>query len=121
MRRNHHEAPVLGVYHDRGELGFSPPGHKQARGADPAVREVLGDAVFLGDVLATGGLASRRETSGVLRRAEELMADAVPAEHTFFSTCGSSLSVKAAPLTVHPTPEPEGDIPSCAHSLSSAP
>ncbi len=62
MRRNHHEAPVLGaldVYHDRGELGFS--------------------------------------------------------------TCGSSLSVKAAPLTVHPTPEPEGDIPSCAHSLSSAP
>ncbi|MER6597957.1 aminotransferase class I/II-fold pyridoxal phosphate-dependent enzyme [Streptomyces parvus] len=103
MNRNHHEAPVLdalAAYHGRGELAFSPPGHKQARGADPAVREVLGDAVFLGDVLATGGLDSRRETSGVLRRAEELMADAVHAEHTFFSTCGSSLSVKAAMLSV---------------------
>ncbi|WGP08617.1 ornithine decarboxylase [Streptomyces sp. SH5] len=103
MRRNHNEAPVLdalAAYHERGELGFSPPGHKQARGADPAVRAVLGDAVFLGDVLATGGLDSRRETSGVLRRAEDLMADAVHAEHTFFSTCGSSLSVKAAMLSV---------------------
>ncbi|EFE72766.1 ornithine decarboxylase [Streptomyces filamentosus] len=103
MSRNHHEAPVLdalAAYHERGELGFSPPGHKQARGADPAVRAVLGDAVFLGDVLATGGLDSRRETSSVLRRAEDLMADAVHAEHTFFSTCGSSLSVKAAMLSV---------------------
>ncbi|MFE8915419.1 aminotransferase class I/II-fold pyridoxal phosphate-dependent enzyme [Streptomyces globisporus] len=103
MSSNHHEAPVLdalAAYHERGELGFSPPGHKQARGADPAVRAVLGDAVFLGDVLATGGLDSRRETSGVLRRAEDLMADAVHAEHTFFSTCGSSLSVKAAMLSV---------------------
>lgn len=36
----------------------------------------------------------------MLRRAEELMADAVHAEHTFFSTCGSSLSVKAAMLSV---------------------
>ncbi|MFJ8970491.1 aminotransferase class I/II-fold pyridoxal phosphate-dependent enzyme [Streptomyces anulatus] len=103
MSRNHQEAPVLdalAAYHERGELGFSPPGHKQARGADPAVRAVLGDAVFLGDVLATGGLDSRRDTSGVLLRAEDLMADAVHAEHTFFSTCGSSLSVKAAMLSV---------------------
>ncbi|CAM5703470.1 ornithine decarboxylase [Streptomyces badius] len=36
----------------------------------------------------------------MLRRAEDLMADAVHAEHTFFSTCGSSLSVKAAMLSV---------------------
>ncbi|MGH3150295.1 MAG: hypothetical protein ACRDOB_06150 [Streptosporangiaceae bacterium] len=33
-------------------------------------------------------------------RAEELMADAVGAEQAFFSTCGSSLSVKAAMLAV---------------------
>lgn len=38
--------------------------------------------------------------SAVLQRAEELMADAVHADHTFFSTCGSSLSVKAAMLSV---------------------
>jgi arginine/lysine/ornithine decarboxylase len=28
------------------------------------------------------------------------MADAVGAEHTFFTTCGSSLSVKAAMLSI---------------------
>jgi arginine decarboxylase len=37
---------------------------------------------------------------GYLARAEELMADAVVAEQAFFSTCGSSLSVKAAMLAV---------------------
>ncbi|MFH9613564.1 aminotransferase class I/II-fold pyridoxal phosphate-dependent enzyme [Streptomyces pratensis] len=103
MTMNHHEAPVLDAlraYHEQKELGFSPPGHKQARGASPAVRSVLGDAVFYGDVLATGGLDDRQGKSAVLQRAEELMADAVHAEHTFFSTCGSSLSVKAAMLSV---------------------
>ncbi|MCI3276748.1 aminotransferase class I/II-fold pyridoxal phosphate-dependent enzyme [Streptomyces cylindrosporus] len=103
MALNHDEVPVLDAlasYRDAGELGFSPPGHKQARGADPRARAVLGDAVYLGDVLASGGLDDRLSRGRVLERAEELMAEAVHAEHTFFSTCGSSLSVKAAMLTV---------------------
>ncbi|MGW6738108.1 aminotransferase class I/II-fold pyridoxal phosphate-dependent enzyme [Streptomyces sp. NPDC055013] len=103
MGLNHDEAPVLDAlarYHDAGELGFTPPGHKQARGTDPRARAVLGDAVFFGDVLASGGLDDRMGRGRVLERAEELMADAVHAEHTFFSTCGSSLSVKAAMLVV---------------------
>lgn len=103
MTVDHSRAPILEAlaeYHRRGRLGFTPPGHKQARGADPAVREVLGDAVFLGDVLASGGLDDRLTRGRVLVRAEELMADAVHAEHTFFTTCGSSLSVKAAMLAV---------------------
>ncbi|MFI5795071.1 aminotransferase class I/II-fold pyridoxal phosphate-dependent enzyme [Streptomyces sp. NPDC051677] len=103
MGLDHDEAPVLDAlagYHEAEELGFSPPGHKQARGADLRARTVLGDAVFLGDVLASGGLDDRLSRSRVLERAEGLMADAVHAEHTFFSTCGSSLSVKAAMLTV---------------------
>jgi arginine/lysine/ornithine decarboxylase len=36
----------------------------------------------------------------VIARAQELMADAVGADHAFFSTCGSSLSVKSATLAV---------------------
>ncbi|MER7172428.1 aminotransferase class I/II-fold pyridoxal phosphate-dependent enzyme [Streptomyces mesophilus] len=103
MPLDHTQAPVLqalAAYHDHHELGFTPPGHKQARGADPEARAVLGDAVYLGDVLASGGLDDRRGRGQVLERAEHLMADAVHAEHTFFSTCGSSLSVKAAMLTV---------------------
>ncbi|KPC64255.1 aminotransferase class I/II-fold pyridoxal phosphate-dependent enzyme [Streptomyces chattanoogensis] len=106
MSPDHSQAPVLEAlaqYHASARLAFSPPGHKQARGADPRVRDVLGDAVFYGDVLASGGLDDRRTRNKVLERAEKLMADAVHASHTFFSTCGSSLSVKAAMLSVaHP-------------------
>ncbi|WP_217242750.1 aminotransferase class I/II-fold pyridoxal phosphate-dependent enzyme [Streptomyces sp. AC555_RSS877] len=103
MSADHTRAPVLEAladYHRKERMSFTPPGHKQARGADPAVREVLGDAVFLGDVLATGGLDDRLTRGRVLERAEELMADAVHADRTFFTTCGSSLSVKAAMLAV---------------------
>ncbi|WP_037676770.1 aminotransferase class I/II-fold pyridoxal phosphate-dependent enzyme [Streptomyces griseus] len=103
MAVDHTRAPILEAladYHRKGRLSFTPPGHKQARGADPAVRQVLGDAVFLGDLLASGGLDDRLTRGQVLERAERLMADAVHAEHTFFTTCGSSLSVKAAMLSV---------------------
>ncbi|PRH79834.1 ornithine decarboxylase [Streptomyces solincola] len=100
---DHSQAPVLdalAAYHRQGQTPFTPPGHKQGRGADPRVRAVLGDAVFRSDLLASSGLDDRRSTGRVLQRAQELMADAVGAEHTFFSTCGSSLSVKAAMLSV---------------------
>src|SRR3954470_18578557 len=100
---DHSKAPVLdalAAYHQDGYLPFTPPGHKQGRGTDPRVREVLGDGVFRSDVLAIAGLDDRKSSAGVLERAQELMADAVGAEHTFFSTCGSSLSVKAAMLSV---------------------
>jgi arginine decarboxylase len=100
---DHSEAPVLdalAAYHRRGDLPFTPPGHKQGRGTDPRVRAVLGDEVFRSDVLATAGLDDRMSSAGVLARAQELMADAVGAENAFFSTCGSSLSVKSAMLSV---------------------
>ncbi|REE94719.1 aminotransferase class I/II-fold pyridoxal phosphate-dependent enzyme [Thermomonospora umbrina] len=100
---DHSRAPVLQAladYRQRGDIPFTPPGHKQARGADPRVREVLGDGVFHSDVLAVSGLDDRRSTHGVLAEAQRLMADAVRAEQTFFSTCGSSLSVKSAMLAV---------------------
>ncbi|MFI2076815.1 MULTISPECIES: aminotransferase class I/II-fold pyridoxal phosphate-dependent enzyme [Streptomyces] len=100
---DHSRAPVLealSAYTRTGQVPFTPPGHKQGRGTDPRVREVLGDAVFTHDLLAVGGLDDRTSSGRVLERAEALMADAVGAEHTFFSTCGSSLSVKAAMLAV---------------------
>jgi arginine decarboxylase len=51
-------------------------------------------------LLATAGLDDRSSSHGYLSQAEELMADAVGAEQAFFSTCGSSLSVKAVMLAV---------------------
>lgn len=73
---------------------------RQGAGADPRPRAVLGEDTFRSDVLVAAGLDDRSSSSGYLKKAEQLMADAVGAEHAFFSTCGSSLSVKAAMLAV---------------------
>ncbi|WP_201788544.1 hypothetical protein [Rathayibacter sp. VKM Ac-2630] len=97
------DAPLLdGVadYHARARYGFTPPAHRQGRGVDEHTLAVLGRDVFRGDLLSTSGLDDRSSSHGYLQRAEELMAEAVGAEHTMFSTCGSSLSVKAAMLAV---------------------
>ena len=97
------EAPLvnaLAEYHRLDRYGFTPPGHRQGRGADPRVLEVLGTQTFSSDVLASAGLDDRSSSGGYLKKAEQLMAEAVGAEQAFFSTCGSSLSVKAAVLAV---------------------
>jgi arginine decarboxylase len=97
------QAPLvdaLADYHRSDRYGFSPPAHRQGRGIDPAVLEVMGIDPFRDDVLATAGLDDRSSSGGYLKKAEELMADAVGAQTAFFSTCGSSLSVKAAMLAV---------------------
>jgi arginine decarboxylase len=100
---DHSRVPVieaLQAFRERGDVVYGPPGHKQGRGADPRVVEVVGEGVFASDVLTLNGLDDRRESQGVVKQAEELMADAVHAETAFFSTCGSSLSVKTAIMSV---------------------
>ncbi|MEV6840600.1 ornithine decarboxylase [Streptomyces sp. NPDC051133] len=100
---DHSRVPVLEALQEfrrRGDVAYGPPGHKQGRGADPRVAEIVGMDVFRSDVLSLNGLDDRRQSQGVLSQAQELMADAVGAEHAFFSTCGSSLSVKTAMLSV---------------------
>lgn len=97
------QAPLLDAladYHRRGRYGYTPPGHGQGRSVDERVLDVLGVEPFRDDVLASGGLDDRKSRGGFLSRAEDLMADAVGAGYAFFSTCGSSLSVKAAMMAV---------------------
>jgi arginine decarboxylase len=100
---DHSRVPVieaLQAFRERGDVVFGPPGHRQGRGADPRVIEVVGAGVFASDVLTLNGLDDRRESQSVVKQAEDLMADAVHAETAFFSTCGSSLSVKTAIMAV---------------------
>ncbi|SOX52659.1 ornithine decarboxylase [Mycobacterium ahvazicum] len=97
------QAPLLDAladYHRKDRYGFTPPGHRQGAGTDERVLAVLGKEPFRADILATGGLDDRKASGKYLARAEELMADAVGADTAFFSTCGSSLSVKAAMMAV---------------------
>ncbi|NGN68343.1 ornithine decarboxylase [Streptomyces sp. A7024] len=103
MKPDHSKAPVLDAlaHHRRARsASFTPPGHKQGSGVDARVAEVLGTDVFAADVLVMSGLDDRRMSGDIIAEAEALMADAVGAENAFFSTCGSSLSVKSAMLAV---------------------
>ncbi|MFD5827708.1 aminotransferase class I/II-fold pyridoxal phosphate-dependent enzyme [Lentzea sp. NPDC060358] len=96
-------APVLEAlqaFREHGYTPFTPPGHRQGRGVDPRVLDVLGEAVFAADVIPVNGLDDRLNRHGVIEHAQQLMAEAVDAEQAFFSTCGSSLSVKSAMLSV---------------------
>ncbi|WP_282568691.1 ornithine decarboxylase [Arthrobacter sp. Helios] len=96
-------APILDAleeYHRLGRYGYTPPGHRQGRGVDKRTLDVLGADTFRNDVLASAGLDDRSSSNGYLASAQQLMAEAVGAEQAFFSTCGSSLSVKAAILAV---------------------
>jgi len=100
---DHSRVPVveaLQEFRRRGDVVFGPPGHRQGRGADPRLLDVLGEGLFAADVLTLNGLDDRRQSQGVLEQAQELMADAVHADTAFFSTCGSSLSVKSAMMSV---------------------
>jgi arginine decarboxylase len=97
------KAPLLDAladYHRQDRYGFSPPGHRQGRGTDERVLAVLGRDPFRADVLASGGLDDWLSRGEYLHQAEELVADAVGASTAFFSTCGSSLSVRAAMIAV---------------------
>src|SRR3954469_22766737 len=100
---DHSRAPVLealAAFRQRSDTTYGPPGHRQGRGVDQRVLTTMGEGVFASDVLVLNGLDDRRQSQGVLAQAQELMADAVGADQTFFSTCGSSLSVKSAVLSV---------------------
>ncbi|NUP51948.1 MAG: aminotransferase class I/II-fold pyridoxal phosphate-dependent enzyme [Catenulispora sp.] len=102
------QTPILDAldrFHERHEISFSPPGHRQGKGAGKRARDTLGPHVFAADILANE-LDSRHEEGATLREAEQLMADAVGADYAYFSTCGSSLSVKAATLAVAGPGEP---------------
>ena len=65
---DHNVSPVLDALEDfqaRNYATFSPPGHKQGKGADGPVRRVLGAEVFRADILATGGLDDRKSSGKV--------------------------------------------------------
>jgi arginine/lysine/ornithine decarboxylase len=88
------QTPVLDVIEqarDAGIYSFALPGHRFGRGVDDRTADVLSRGAFAGDVLlAKSGVSD----------AEALYAEAVGAEQAVFTTCGSSISIHTAVLTV---------------------
>ena len=70
---------------------FALPGHRFGLGLDDRTAAVLGRAPFEDDVIFAKDAVSE---------AEALLADAVGAKQAVFTTCGSSISIHTAMLTV---------------------
>jgi arginine decarboxylase len=91
---NQDQAPVLEAirrFHEVGAYSFALPGHRFGPGVDDATAEVLPRAVFASDV---------EIAKQAVPEAERLYADAIGARQAVFTTCGSSISIHTAILTI---------------------
>jgi lysine decarboxylase len=80
-------------YRTRGMVAFHTPGHKLGKGAPPIMREVFGAALLAVDVAMAGGVEDTRESTGLVRRAEDLAAAAWGGERCFFLVNGSTSGI----------------------------
>ncbi|MDG4825617.1 hypothetical protein O7635_27535 [Asanoa sp. WMMD1127] len=88
------QTPVLTAIEELREAGgytFALPGHRLGRSMDQRAADVLSPGAFAADVI------SAKQAVG---KAERLFAEAIGARDTVFTTCGSSISVHTAVLTV---------------------
>lgn len=74
-----------------GFYSFSLPGHRFGRGIDERTSSVLSRGAFAADVMTA---------KSAVPEAEKLYADAAGAREAIFTTCGSSISVHTAVLTI---------------------
>jgi arginine decarboxylase len=91
---DHDVAPVLDAierFRREDNYTFALPGHRLGRGIDDRTASVLSRGAFEADVASA---------KSAVPQAEELFADAVGARQAVFTTCGSSISIHTAVLTV---------------------
>ncbi len=82
----------------RPHAAFYAPGHKQGRGASPALRELLGSAALRADLPELPELDNLFAPEGAIAAAQALAAAVFGAEQTWFLANGSSCGLIAAIL-----------------------
>jgi arginine/lysine/ornithine decarboxylase len=103
MRADQSRAPLLEAirrFRERGDVSFTPPGHRGGLGVDEYTLSVLGETIFAHDINILNGLDDRMQSADVLPQVQELMAAALGVKQSLFSTDGSTMSVKAAFLAL---------------------
>src|SRR5690348_13785283 len=91
---NQDSTPVLDEIsriREEGTYTFALPGHRFGAGIDDRTAQVLSRDTFGADVI---------HAKSAVPEAEGLYAEAVGARHAVFTTCGSSISIHTAILTV---------------------
>lgn len=81
---------ALRAYLGKDMAPFHTPGHKQGRGIDPELLDLLGPNVFAIDLTELPEVDNLHDPDGVIKEAQELAAEAYGADHTFFLCNGST-------------------------------
>lgn len=85
---------ALKAYRERRVIPFDVPGHKHGNGI-PELRDFLGETTLQVDVNSMKPLDNIGNPTGVIREAEELMAQAYGADAAFFLVNGTTFGVQA--------------------------
>ena len=103
MPHDQRETPYLDAalrYRATGYTPFHTPGHKLGKGAPAGLREFLGDTCLSVDIAMAGGVEDTRESTGLIRLAEDYAAEAWGSDRTWFLVNGSTSGVHALLLTL---------------------
>jgi len=87
-------------YRATGYTPFHTPGHKLGKGAPDDLRAFIGDTALAVDLAMAGGVEDTRESTGLIRLAEDYAAEAWGADRSWFLVNGSSSGVHALLLTL---------------------
>ena len=103
MAYDQHETPYVDATLRYRQAGFTPfhtPGHKLGKGAPDKLRELLGDTCLSVDIAMAGGVEDTRESTQLIRLAEDYAAEAWGSDRAWFLVNGSSSGIHALMLTL---------------------
>ncbi len=103
MAHDQHETPYLDAtqrYRATGYTPFHTPGHKLGKGAPEGLRALLGDRCLEVDIAMAGGVEDTRESTRLIRLAEDYAAEAWGADRAWFLVNGSTSGIHALVLTL---------------------
>jgi arginine decarboxylase len=79
---------------------FHIPGHKKGAGIDTEFRNFIGDNALSIDLINIGPLDDLHSPKGMIKKAQDLAAEAFGADHTFFSVQGTSGAIMTMVMAV---------------------
>lgn len=81
-------------------IPFHTPGHKRGKGAPPKLRDLLGDACLSMDLAMAGAVEDTRESTHLIRLAEDYAAEAWGSDRCWFLVNGSTSGIHALLLSL---------------------
>jgi len=101
--KNQFETPLfdaLKTYVENETIAFHVPGHKKGQGMHSHFRDFVGDNVLSMDVTVFKSVDSLHNPRSVIKRAQELAAEAYGSDSCFFSVHGTSGAIQVMIMSV---------------------